>query len=179
MLRVSVVGNSGSGKSTLARALADRLGVPHVELDSLFHRAGWQPAPADEFRACVDATTGTGGWVVDGNYSKVRDLVWGRADTVIWVDPPRYVVMRQVVLRTLRRTALRRELWNGNRERWRNLFSRDPDRSIILWAWRTYPVNQARYATASTDPTWRHLTFLRIATRADARRLLDGIRPDW
>ncbi len=155
MLRVSVVGTSGSGKSTLARALAGRLGVPHIELDSIFHQAGWQPLPAEDFRARVDAATGTGGWVVDGNYSKVRDLVWGRADTVVWLDPPRYTVMRQVVWRTLRRMALRSELWNGNRERWRNLLSRDPEVSIILWAWRTYPLNRSRYADVATDPACR------------------------
>ena len=40
--RVSVVGNSGSGKSTLGRALAVRLAVPFVELDSFAHQPGWQ-----------------------------------------------------------------------------------------------------------------------------------------
>ena len=32
-----------------------------------------------------------------------------------------------VVRRTLARVVLRRELWNGNREPWRNLWSRDPE----------------------------------------------------
>ncbi len=177
VLRISVVGTSGSGKSTLARALADRLGVPHIELDSIYHQAGWQPLPAEAFRARLDAITGTGGWVVDGNYSKVRDLVWARADTVVWVDPPRHVVMRQIVWRTLRRMTLRSELWNGNRENWRSLFSRDPGVSIILWAWHTYPSNRSRFAEMAANPAWRHLTFVRVGSRADARRLLDRAGP--
>ena len=45
--RVSVVGNSGSGKSTLARELAASLGVPHLELDSVYHQPGWEPLPED------------------------------------------------------------------------------------------------------------------------------------
>ncbi len=118
---MSVVGNSGSGKSTLARALAAELGVAHIELDAIYHQPGWQPLPAADFRARVDAATATGGWVVDGNYSAVRDLIWARADTVVWLDLPRHAVMRQVIWRTLRRAMLRAELWNGNRERWRNL----------------------------------------------------------
>jgi adenylate kinase family enzyme len=173
VLRVSVVGNSGSGKSTLARALAGRLGVPHIELDAIFHQPGWRPLPKDDLRARVDAATVTGGWVVDGNYSAVRDIVWGRADTVVWLDLPRRVVMRQVVWRTVRRMALRAELWNGNRERWRNLLTRDPERSIILWAWRRHSTYRDRYAAAATDPAWSHLTFVRIGSRRDVRHVLN------
>lgn len=88
MWRVSVVGNSGSGKTTLAGLIADRLGVPHIELDGVFHQPGWTQKPREEFRAEVERLTASGGWVVDGNYtSKVADIVWERADAVIWVDP--------------------------------------------------------------------------------------------
>jgi len=45
-----------------------------------------------------------------------RDVVWTRADIVVWFDLPRRTVMRQVVTRTLRRAITRAELWNGNRE---------------------------------------------------------------
>jgi adenylate kinase family enzyme len=173
--RVSVVGNSGSGKSTLARALAAGLGVPHVELDAIFHQPEWQPLPATDFRVRVDAATATGGWVVDGNYSAVRDLIWARADTVVWLDLPRRAVMRQVIWRTVRRAVLRAELWNGNRERWRNLFARDPDQSVVVWAWQRHSAYQTRYLAATTDPAWRHLTFVRIRSRADARQLLDRV----
>ncbi|MEN3609957.1 AAA family ATPase [Plantactinospora sp. ZYX-F-223] len=169
---MSVVGNSGSGKSTLARALAARLRVPYVELDAIHHQPNWQPLPATEFRARVDTVTANGGWVVDGNYSAVRDLVWRRADTVVWVDPDRHTVMRQVVWRTLRRAALRAELWNGNRERWGNFFATTPDESVIVWAWQRHSVYRARYLAASADPAWRHLTFVRIRSRTAARRLL-------
>jgi adenylate kinase family enzyme len=169
------MGNSGSGKSTLARALAGRLGVPCLELDSVYHQPNWQPLPADEFRSRVDDATRDGGWVVDGNYSMVRDIVWGRADTVIWLDLPRRTVMRQVVWRTLRRVTLRVELWNGNRERWRNLVTRDPNENIILWAWQRHGINRDRYLAASADPAWRHLTFVRISSRAEVRALLAAV----
>lgn len=177
MMRVSVVGNSGSGKSVLGQALAARLGVPFVELDAIYHQPGWQPSPAAQFRANVEAATATGGWVVDGNYSAVRDLVWTRADTVIILDLPRRTVMRQVIWRTVRRAALRIELWNGNRERWRNLFARDPQESVIAWAWHRHSTYQQRYLALTNDPTWRHLTFVRIRSRKDVRQLLDSVQP--
>src|SRR6185437_5351687 len=98
--RVSVVGNSGSGKSTLARELAASLGVPHLELDSVYHQPGWEPLPEDEFRRLVTAKTNEDGWVIDGNYSALRSIVWAHADTVVWLDPPRWTVMRRVAWRT-------------------------------------------------------------------------------
>jgi adenylate kinase family enzyme len=171
--RVSVVGNSGSGKSTLARTLAARLGVPYIELDAIYHQPGWQPLPLAEFRNRVEEVTAASGWVVDGSYSAVRDLVWRRADTVIWLDLPRRTVMRQIVWRTLRRVTLRMELWNGNRERWRNLFARDPEESVIAWAWHRHAVYQARFLAMSTDPAWSHLTFVRIGSWRHGRRFLE------
>lgn len=177
MWRVSVVGNSGSGKSTVSRLLAERLGVPHVELDAIFHQENWRPLPPEEFRARVDSITSGDGWVVDGNYSAVRELVWARADTVVWLDPPRGTVVRQIVWRTARRAALRMELWNGNRERWTNFFSRNPEESIIMWAWHRHSVYRNRYAAASADPQWAHLRFIRIESRRQAEHLVARLAP--
>ena len=172
MRRVSVVGNSGSGKTTLSRRLAGTLGVPWVELDSLFHLPGWTPLPDEDFRRQVSEVTAGDGWVVDGNYSTVRELVWGRADTVVWVDPPHGVVMARVMRRTLRRVVTREELWNGNREPWSNLFSLDPTRSIMAWSWTQRGKYRSRYAGAMLDPAWSHLRFVPVRSRADLRRLL-------
>jgi adenylate kinase family enzyme len=83
--RVSIVGSSGSGKSTFARQLAARLGAPHVELDALWHDAGWTNPSPEEFLRRVTQVTDGDRWVVDGNYARVtrEGPVWGRADTVI------------------------------------------------------------------------------------------------
>jgi len=93
--RVSVVGVSGSGKSTFATALADRLAVPHLELDSVYHQAEWTHLEPDEFQAAIAPTLAEPAWVIDGNYSEVQPLVWARADTVIWLDLDRPIVMRK------------------------------------------------------------------------------------
>jgi adenylate kinase family enzyme len=173
--RVSVVGNSGSGKTTLAAAVARALGVPHLELDAVFHQPNWQPLETELFRSRVGTFVAGDAWVVDGNYSSVSDLVWARADTVIWVDPPRAAVMRQLIARTLRRMATRRELWNGNTESWRDLFSLDPQRSILVWAWTSHAKDAERYRTAQRDPANEHLTFVRVPGRAAGERLVASL----
>ncbi len=175
--RISVVGNSGSGKTTLARALASRLDVPHVEIDSLNHQAGWTPTPPDRLRVAVASRLAEDGWVVDGNYftAGVQDVVWSLADTVVWVDPRRAVVMWQVATRSLRRAITRAELWNGNREPWRNLLSLDPEQSVVAWAWARHRWYRSRYVAAMRDPAWSHLRFIRLRSRHDAARLLRGL----
>jgi adenylate kinase family enzyme len=170
--RISVVGNSGSGKTTLARRLAAALAVPHLELDAVFHQPGWQPLDRDLFKERVTAFTAGPAWVVDGNYGAVRDIVWARADTVIWLDPPRSRVMRQVVSRTLRRMATRAELWNGNKEPWTNLFRLDPQENIISWAWTSHHKYRERYAAAMADPAYGHLAFIRVRRMRDAADLI-------
>ncbi|CAG0943910.1 partial gluconokinase, partial [Anaerolineae bacterium] len=86
MKRISVVGVTGSGKTTFARQLAQRLGYPHIEMDALHWEPNWVQAPWDVFRARVDLALHGDTWVIDGNYSRARDIVWERADAVIWLD---------------------------------------------------------------------------------------------
>ncbi|MGZ4381444.1 MAG: adenylate kinase [Gaiellaceae bacterium] len=122
MRRVLVTGASGNGKSTLGRALAERLDVPYTELDALHWGPGWTAAGDDEFRSRVEAVmAASDGWVIDGGYrGALGDLVWEHADTVVWLDQPLRLIMGRLWRRHLRRLRSGEELWNGNRETWRN-----------------------------------------------------------
>ncbi len=153
MRRVVIVGTTGSGKSVLAEKLARTLSLPPVELDALFWMPGWQPALIELFRFRVDTATKAEGWIIVGNYSQVRDLVWGRADTLIWLDFPLPVVMWRLLRRTVRRVFSREDLWDtGNRESLRrSFFSRH---SILLWALKTHRRNRARFAADVESGTY-------------------------
>jgi adenylate kinase family enzyme len=131
--RVSVAGISGSGKSTFARALAERLGVPYVELDALHHGPDWTETPADEFRRRVQAAIAAApdGWVIDGNYEgKLGTLVLDAADTIVWLDLPFVLKARRLLRRTAHRIRHDVELWSGNRENWRNVLV---GRDALFW----------------------------------------------
>ena len=165
MRRVAIIASaSGNGKTTLGRRLAERLDVPFVELDAMFHLPGWEELPRDEFRSQVASVVEGDGWVVDGNYSVVRDLVWDRADTVVWLDLPRRLVMRRVILRTLRRAVTREALWNGNREPLTNFYRLDPQENIIRWTWVRYATYFERFEAAVHDPANDRLRFIRLRT---------------
>jgi adenylate kinase family enzyme len=164
--RFSIVGTSGSGKSTLGRALAARLGVEFIELDSIRHQANWVELPDPEFRSRVAALVEGERWVVDGTYAVVRDLVWGRATTIVWLDLPRWQVMLQVICRSVSRALTGTVLWNGNRERWSMLLTAEHP---IRWAWRTYHERRRHYE-AALDARW-----VRLGSRGEVRRWLDGV----
>ena len=167
--RILVMGASGNGKTTVARALATRLGVPHVELDALHHGPNWTEPTVDEFRARVASAVADDAWVADGDYSsKLGDLVLERADTVIWLDQPLPLILWRLWRRTSRRIRRREELWSGNRESWRGAFwGRE---SLFAWTVRshfrkrrTFPPRFARHS---------HLEVVRLRSPREVERYL-------
>jgi adenylate kinase family enzyme len=170
MDRVLVVGLSGSGKSTVAGDLARLLGVPHVELDALFWEPGWTEAETEVFVARIEERTAGDRWVVCGNYwSKLGPYLWPRADTVVWLDLPFWLVEARSVRRTLHRALRRTELWGGNRERLRNVFTTD---SLWHFNLKNAPRLRARYEEAMADPRWSGISFHRLRTRRQVRAWL-------
>lgn len=135
--RINVRGTTGVGKTTYAAELANRLGVPHIELDALHHGPNWSEPTPEEFRAVVRGVmeTNPGGWVIDGSYdSKLGDTVIAEADTIVWLDLPFPLIFLRLWRRTLRRVWYKVELWNGNRESWRDQFA--SRQSIFIWTIR-------------------------------------------
>ncbi len=157
--RINVVGTSGSGKTTLAQRLSRQLGLPHVELDALYWGPNWTEPQPDVFRQQVSQALSVPRWVVDGNYSIVRDIIWGQADTIVWLDYPLSLVLWQITHRTVRRAARQEELWQGNREEWRRLFSRE---SMIVWVLQTYRRRRRQYLALFANPAHAHLLKLRL-----------------
>lgn len=175
--RIVVVGTSGSGKTFVARALAARLGIPYICNDAIIWQPHWQPTPRDQRLALFDNATYGDAWIYDGNILALTDpedwLILERADTVVWLDLPRRIVWRQVLLRTMKRVLFREALWHGNRETFRMSFlSRD---SIILWSIRTYAKRCVQCECVFADPQWAHLHRIRLQSRHEVRTWLDRI----
>lgn len=176
MRRIAIVGSPGTGKTTLARNLAADLGLTHIEMDALFHGPGWTAATPPEFRAKLQAAMDhadatTDGWTMCGNYRDASDLIAERAaDTIVWLDLPRSVVMRRVVTRTVRRFITRQELWNGNREPLTNFYRWDPEKNIIRWAWTHYPEYRRQGLASLADGSWSHAAIHHLRSSADVTR---------
>ncbi len=167
--RVLVAGTSGSGKTTIAAAVADILGILHVEIDALYHGPNWTPRPS--FEAEVREFSSRPAWVTEWQYNSVRPLLAERADLVVWLDLPRRTVMRQVVARTVRRRLKRESLWNGNIEPPLWTIWRD-DEHIVRWAWRTHRKSASRVQELAAGRPG--LPIVRLASHRDAESWLAG-----
>jgi len=173
MRRVLVGGTPGAGKTTLARDIAARLGLPYVDMDSLYHGPNWQPRP--EFHDDVRRFAATEAWVTDSHgYSSVRDLLWSRADAVIWLDYPRRIVVWRLVRRTWLRRVRREVIFNGNIEP--PLWTVFTDREHILrWAWSQYGLRRTDMLRRQGDPAYRDLTITRLRHPRETSRWLTAL----
>ena len=113
--RIVVLGCSGSGKSTLASALAEKLGLPFRPTDEVQWRPDWAPAPPDDVREWLERETCQRSWVLDGNFDAHRDLVWGRAEMAVWLDPRWATTVFRVLRRNLHWWITRIPVWGGPR----------------------------------------------------------------
>ena len=109
-LRISIVGPAGSGKTTLSKAFIN-LGLRHIKVDKVLHGPAGRLSP-EQFRACMAVVAQGESWVIDGNvviadaYAAVPE-VWQRADTIVWLDFPRRVIIPRLIVRTGRRAYRR------------------------------------------------------------------------
>ena len=173
MHRFAVVGPVGAGKSALAEELARRTGHDRTDLDVVRFDDQWQQLPEDEFRAEVDRITSAERWIIDGNYASVRDLLWRRADTVVWLDYSLPLVLWRLVSRTVRRIVRREDLGSGRRESVRRLVGR---RSILVWAIKSHDPLRREYERAM-EVYGSRLTVVRLRSPAATTAWLAMVTP--
>ncbi|MGE3960273.1 MAG: hypothetical protein AB7F65_01160 [Dehalococcoidia bacterium] len=174
--RIHVTGTTSAGKSTLAGQLAEALGVPAVELDALNWLPGWvglNETDPDEFMRRIHEATAGDGWVVAGSYSNFSERAfWDRLETVVWLDLPKHVVLRRVIVRSWRRWRTQELLWGTNYERFfpqLKFWQRD---SLLWWAWTQHGPKRRAMLARMADPRWAHIRFIRLTSA----REVDGFR---
>jgi adenylate kinase family enzyme len=171
--RINVVGTSGSGKTTMAKQLARHLGVPHVELDALHWGPNWTEEPDEVFRERADLALRGDSWTVDGNYHAVRDIVWARADTVVWLDFSLPLILWRLTRRTFSRAVLNEEIWHGNKENLHtHFFTKD---SLYLWVFQTYRQRRKQYPELFAMPEHCHLKVIHLRSAHQARAWLGWV----
>ena len=172
--RVWVCGLSGSGKTTVAARLAQILDVPHVELDALHwrHRPDWGMPSDDEFLPEVQEATAGEAWVVEGNYSRSRDIFWPRVELMVWLDLPLRTACWRVFMRTLRRIRSKDQLlWGVQRETVRNaLLTWD---GLVLWNLRVFRRRKRTYTGLMQDADARGTDVVRLRSQRAVDAWLD------
>lgn len=168
--RVLVAGTSGVGKTTTAARIGRALGLPHTEIDALFHGPDWQPR--EQFVADVEAFTSAPTWITEWQYTPVRALLAERADTVVWIDLPNAVAFWRLFRRTLRRRLRRIEMWNGNVEPPLWTFFTDPG-NILRWGISTRNTTRSRIPELAVEAP--HLRIVRLRSQREIDRFVQHL----
>jgi Shikimate kinase len=176
--RILVAGNSGAGKTTVAATLAERLGLPTVDLDALFWLPAWQEPDPEEFRANVRAALAAepDGWVVAGNYKgRLGDITWAAADTVIWLDLPLRVSLWRILKRSWRRWRSKELLWGTNYEKfWPQLKIWSPKDSLIAFSIKGHR-QQRRTVEMLLARRGSEVRWFRLRSAAEVEAFVSGI----
>lgn len=175
MKRIQVVGNSGSGKSTLSAKIAAALGIPHIELDALFHKANWSRPEESQFLSEVDQATQSDRWVVDGNYSSVRTLLWEKIDTLIFIDIPLALALFRTAKRSIKRIITREVLWGANRETWGSVLSYKREKNLLLWTLSNFKKRRALYLNPDLSVIYPNLSVIHLRSKAELAKFLENL----
>lgn len=173
--RILVIGRTGSGKTTLASHIAAVLEVPHIELDSLYFGPDLSTVPESVLRERVASAIEEDRWVTDGNKRAVRDLVWPRADTIIWLDYPFVVSLWRLGRRALHRTASIRTQAAGTGRK------RDVPHQLIvaasgvLTALRSHTGQRREFPRLFEAAENQHLAVVRLRSPRATQRWYDGV----
>ena len=130
MKRILVIGNCGSGKSTFSKKLNKRLNLELIHLDNLFWKPNWKETPKQEWKDIVQKIIQKDKWIIDGNYNSTLDIRIKRADTIIFLDIPRYVCLLNASKRVIKGKYFkveRDDIADGCNERF--------DLSFYKWIW--------------------------------------------
>ena len=171
--RIVVIGVTGSGKSVLAEQLARKLDLDFIELDALFWEPDWVESDLAEFRQKVDAATRAPAWSLAGNYNNARDLIWPRAEAVVWLDYPFLLMFRRLFTRTLRRWWTREPLWGTNYERLFPQLKIWSKKSLFYWQVRSYRRHKWLYPQLLASPDNSHLKFFHFKNPRETQAWLN------
>jgi adenylate kinase family enzyme len=166
--RVLVVGSGGAGKSTLARQLGKVLDIEVVHLDALFWQPGWVMAPRDQELGILARILARDTWIIDGNYGGTLSHRLPRADTVIFLDFPRWLCLWRAAKRAV-------TYWGRTRPDMAPGCPERLDWEFVRWIWSFPSVHRPRLLRQLTEaPGERQL--IRLRSPREAQELVADLR---
>ena len=167
MERVMIIGCGGAGKSTLARKLGEKTGLPVVHLDQIWWAPGnWQHIEKPEFDEKLALELEKPRWILDGNFNRTVELRLQRCDSVIYLDYPRLVCIKNWLGRVIKNWGRHRpDMTEGCNERF------DPE--FVRWIWNFNKNNRARYYALLKEVKGKNVVILK--SRRQAQKFLDSL----
>ena len=107
--RTIIFGSTGVGKTTMVKEIAEEFDLPVIDIDSLRREAGRTDSPEETFVRLVTESVKGDTWIIDGSYTSVQDIVWPRAEAIVWLDLSFWVFLSRLIKRSLYRIFVRKK----------------------------------------------------------------------
>ena len=167
MERVMIIGCGGAGKSTLARKLGEKTGLPVVHLDQIYWEPGnWKHLEKPEFERRLAVELEKPRWILDGNFNRTMEVRLERCDTVIYLDFPRLVCLKNWLGRVIQNWGHHRPDMTPGCNEWI-----DPE--FVKWIWNFNKQNRARYYALLNDAKDKQVIILK--SRRQVQKFLDSL----
>ena len=167
MERVMIIGCGGAGKSTLARKLGEKTGLPVVHLDQIWWAPGnWQHIEKPEFDEKLALELQKPRWILDGNFNRTIEARLEVCDTVIYLDYPRLVCIKNWLGRVIKNWGRHRPDMTEGCTEWF-----DPE--FVKWIWNFNKNNRARYYALLNNAGDKKVVILK--SRRQAQKFLDSL----
>ena len=166
MERIMIIGCPGSGKSRLALELREKLGIPVVHLDQLWHKQGWSHITREDFDSRLAMAMNMDRWIIDGNYSRTIPQRLAQCDTIIYLDFDRWECLLGVAQRILSyRGKVRPDMADGCPERF--------DWEFIKFVWNFNKNNRVMNYTYLAQA--KHAEQIVLKSRKEVRAFLESL----
>lgn len=166
--RILVTGLPGSGKTSVSMNLAERHGLPHIEIDELYYAAEFKVR--ETFLDDLGEQIAQPAWILDDwGAPESWDTVWVAADTVVWIDLPFGIAFGRAVRRTWRRLRSNHERGPGLRESWLGWLT--PKHPVVL-SLTSHRRLRRRLEARIADPRFQPVHVVRLRTIEEVDALL-------
>lgn len=166
MERIMIIGCPGSGKSRLALELREKLGIPVVHLDQLWHKQGWSHITREDFDSRLAMAMNMDRWIIDGNYSRTIPQRLAQCDTIIYLDYDRWECLLGVFQRIFQyRGKVRPDMADGCPERF--------DWEFIKFVWNFNKNNRVMNYTYLAQA--KHAEQIVLKNRREVKAFLNGL----
>ena len=167
MERIMIIGCGGAGKSTLARALGEKTGLPVVHLDRIYWAPGnWQHLEKEEFDERLMEELRKPRWILDGNFRRTIKMRMEYCDTVIYLDYPRLICLKNWLGRVIRNWGRHRPDMTEGCNEWF-----DPE--FAKWIWNFNKNYRAQFYALLNGAKGKQVVILK--SRRQTRKFLDAL----
>jgi adenylate kinase family enzyme len=113
-----LIGPGNAGKSTLAVELGNILGLPVYHLDRIFWLPNWVAKDRELFINEQKQIVAKENWIIEGDFKNSYDIRAERADTIIFLNIPRRLLIPRFFKRVYKyRGRTRPDITEGNIEK--------------------------------------------------------------